>query len=127
MRAVGIVLLLSLWVGTLHAQVVDTWSFSSEAEQKKALSIAAKIRCPQCQNQNLLGSNAPSSVAMRHQVFAMVEQGKTETDIISFMTTRYGNIVRYQPALDYSSVILWGLPPLLFAFIGITLWLRWRK
>lgn len=127
MRAVGVVLLLFLLTGTLQAQIVDTWSFSTEAKQKQALSIAAKIRCPQCQNQNLLGSNAPSSVAMRHQVFAMVEQGKTETEIMSFMTARYGNVVRYQPALEYSTVVLWGLPPLLFAFIGIILWLRWRK
>lgn len=122
MRRLAILL---LWCGLawpLRAQVVDTWAFSSPMVQEQALAVAAKIRCPQCQNQNLLESNAPAAVAMRHEVFAMMEQGKTESEIMSFMTARYGNFVRYQPALEASTLVLWGLPPLLLALIGIVLW-----
>ncbi|AHG18387.1 nitrite reductase [Chania multitudinisentens RB-25] len=120
---------LLLWCGLiwpLQAQVVDTWAFSSPRVQEQALSVAAKIRCPQCQNQNLLESNAPAAIAMRHEVFAMTEQGKTESEIINFMTARYGNFVRYQPAFATSTLILWGLPPLMLSLIALVLW-RGRK
>ncbi|WP_025123740.1 MULTISPECIES: cytochrome c-type biogenesis protein CcmH [unclassified Serratia (in: enterobacteria)] len=108
----------------LAAQIVDTWAFSTPEVQERALAVAGQIRCPQCQNQSLLESNAPAAVAMRHEVFAMTEQGKTQAEIINFMTARYGNFVRYQPALEVSTLLLWGLPPLMLGVIGLVLWRR---
>lgn len=122
----GLIALL-LWVGIslpLAAQIVDTWAFTSPAMQERALAVAGQIRCPQCQNQSLLESNAPAAVAMRHEVFAMTEQGKTPDEIMNFMTARYGNFVRYQPALEVSTWLLWGLPPLMLGVIGLVLWRR---
>lgn len=92
----------------LAAQIVDTWAFTSPEIQERALAVAGQIRCPQCQNQSLLESNAPAAVAMRHEVFAMTEQGKTQAEIMNFMTARYGNFVRYQPAFEASTLLLWG-------------------
>lgn len=66
---------------SVHAQVVDTWAFDNPQQQEKALSIASQLRCPQCQNQNLLESNAPVAVSMRHQVYTMVAEGKDEAEI----------------------------------------------
>ncbi|EBU3113659.1 heme lyase NrfEFG subunit NrfE, partial [Salmonella enterica subsp. enterica] len=80
-----------------HAQVVDTWTFANPQQQEKALSIASQLRCPQCQNQNLLESNAPVAVSMRHQVYSMVAEGKSEAEITAWMTDRYGDFVRYNP------------------------------
>ncbi|MFC0227233.1 cytochrome c-type biogenesis protein CcmH [Serratia aquatilis] len=122
MTRITILLWWCLLAWPLRAQVVDTWAFSSPVVKEHALSVAAKIRCPQCQNQNLLESNAPVAITMRHEVFAMTEQGKTESEIMSFMTARYGNFVRYQPELAASTLILWGLPPLMLALIGFVLW-----
>ena len=82
-----------------HAQVVDTWAFENPQQQEKALSIASQLRCPQCQNQNLLESNAPVAVSMRHQVYTMVAEGKYEAEITAWMTARYGDFVRYNPPL----------------------------
>lgn len=108
----------------LAAQIVDTWAFTSPEIQERALAVAGQIRCPKCQNQSLLESNAPAAVAMRHEVFAMTEQGKTQAEIMNFMTARYGNFVRYQPAFEASTLLLWGLPPLMLGAIGLVLWRR---
>lgn len=108
----------------LAAQIVDTWAFTTPEIQQQALTVAGQIRCPQCQNQSLLESNAPAAVAMRHEVFAMTEQGKTPAEIMSFMTERYGNFVRYQPAVELPTLVLWGLPPLMLAAIA---WVLWRR
>ncbi|ERK11530.1 Cytochrome c-type heme lyase subunit nrfF, nitrite reductase complex assembly [Serratia fonticola AU-P3(3)] len=108
----------------LAAQIVDTWAFTSPEMQERALAVAGQIRCPQCQNQSLLESNAPAAIAMRHEVFAMTEQGKTQAEIMNFMTARYGNFVRYQPVFESSTLLLWGLPPLMLGAIGLVLWRR---
>lgn len=74
----GLLTLLLLFT-CLRAQVVDTWQFANPQQQQQALNIASQLRCPQCQNQNLLESNAPVAVSMRHQVYTMVEEGKVKS------------------------------------------------
>ncbi|STE89258.1 formate-dependent nitrite reductase complex subunit [Escherichia coli] len=72
----GLLTLLLLFTCFARAQVVDTWQFANPQQQQQALNIASQLRCPQCQNQNLLESNAPVAVSMRHQVYSMVAGGK---------------------------------------------------
>ena len=73
----GLLTLLLLFTCFARAQVVDTWQFANPQQQQQALNIASQLRCPQCQNQNLLESNAPVAVSMRHQVYSMVAEGKS--------------------------------------------------
>ncbi|GAB1440439.1 heme lyase NrfEFG subunit NrfF [Providencia sp.] len=114
-------MLLSLFLMSLsfitNAQIVDTWQFNSSEEQEYSLQIASQLRCPQCQNQNLLESNAPTAVSMRHQVFKMVSEGKDQEQIRQYMTARYGDFVLYNPPLTFATALLWALP--LIALIGI--------
>ncbi|NDO81773.1 heme lyase NrfEFG subunit NrfF [Citrobacter sp. NCU1] len=107
---------------TSHAQVVDTWAFANPQQQEKSLFIASQLRCPQCQNQNLLESNAPVAVSMRHQVFTMVAQGKSEEEITRWMTQRYGEFVLYNPPLTGQTLVLWALPCVLLLLAGALLW-----
>lgn len=52
----GLLTLLLLFTCFARAQVVDTWQFANPQQQQQALNIASQLRCPQCQNQNLLES-----------------------------------------------------------------------
>ncbi|MCZ8701604.1 heme lyase NrfEFG subunit NrfF [Escherichia albertii] len=115
-------MLLLLFAGFVHAQVVDTWQFANQQQQEQALSIASQLRCPQCQNQNLLESNAPVAVSMRHQVYSMVAEGKSEAEIIGWMTERYGDFVRYNPPLTGQTLVLWALPVVLLLMVALILW-----
>ncbi|AHE59693.1 heme lyase NrfEFG subunit NrfF [Escherichia albertii] len=115
-------MLLLLFAGFVHAQVVDTWQFANPQQQEQALSIASQLRCPQCQNQNLLESNAPVAVSMRHQVYSMVAEGKSEAEIIGWMTERYGDFVRYNPPLTGQTLVLWALPVVLLLMVALILW-----
>lgn len=119
--ALAFILLLVISFST-HAQVVDTWAFDNPQQQEKALSIASHLRCPQCQNQNLLESNAPVAVSMRHQVYTMEAEGKNEAEITAWMTERYGDFVRYNPPLNGQTLLLWALPCLLLLLVGRVLW-----
>ena len=86
------------------------------------MNIASQLRCPQCQNQNLLESNAPVAVSMRHQVYSMVAEGKNEVEIIGWMTERYGDFVRYNPPLTGQTLVLWALPVVLLLLMALILW-----
>ncbi|RDK89843.1 heme lyase NrfEFG subunit NrfF [Enterobacillus tribolii] len=111
----------------VSAQIVDTWQFASPEQQKQAYDLARELRCPQCQNQNLMESNAPVAVTMRHEVFTLVEQGKSADEIVASMTQRYGEFVRYTPSLTRHTLLLWGAPLLLVGMAGGGWWLAMRR
>ncbi|WP_426596367.1 heme lyase NrfEFG subunit NrfF [Pectobacterium brasiliense] len=112
---------------SVQAQVVDTWAFSSQAQRQEAMAIAGELRCPQCQNQSLLESNSPVAVSMRHEVFSMVEQGKSKSDIMAFMNQRYGDFVQYNPPIKMQTGILWLTPLLLLLAIAVIAWRVMRR
>lgn len=112
----GLVLLLSM-VTTVMATPVDTYEFKSPENQKRALELAHSLRCPQCQNQNLIDSNSPVASDLRLEVFKMVDEGKGDDEIIEFMTSRYGEFVLYKPKMETKTYILW-LGPIGLLLIG---------
>ncbi|MBN3189732.1 heme lyase NrfEFG subunit NrfF [Pectobacterium brasiliense] len=112
---------------SVQAQVVDTWAFSSQAQRQEAMAIAGELRCPQCQNQSLLESNSPVAVSMRHEVFSMVEQGKSKSDIMAFMNQRYGDFVQYNPPMKMQTGILWLTPLFLLLAIAVIAWRVMRR
>ncbi|MBN7764736.1 heme lyase NrfEFG subunit NrfF [Pectobacterium brasiliense] len=120
-------LLFMLLAFSVQAQVVDTWAFSSQAQRQEAMAIAGELRCPQCQNQSLLESNSPVAVSMRHEVFSMVEQGKSKSDIMAFMNQRYGDFVQYNPPMKMQTGILWLTPLLLLLAIAVIAWWVMRR
>lgn len=103
----------------VSATPVDTYQFKSDDNQVRALSIANELRCPQCQNQNLIDSNSPVAHDLRLVVFEMVDAGKTDSEIIEFMTSRYGEFVLYKPKMEPKTYLLWLGPTILLltAFI----------
>ncbi|MFJ5398032.1 heme lyase NrfEFG subunit NrfF [Pectobacterium sp. 21LCBS03] len=120
-------LLFMLLAVSVPAQVVDTWAFSSQAQRQEAMAIAGELRCPQCQNQSLLESNSPVAVSMRHEVFSMVEQGKSKSNIMAFMNQRYGDFVQYNPPMKMQTGILWLTPLLLLLAIAVIAWRVMRR
>lgn len=120
-----IILLLALLAPLCQAQLVDTWEFASPEQQQQALKVAGQLRCPQCQNQSLLESTSPVAVSMRHEVYAMTSEGKSDAEIMAFMTARYGEFVRYNPRLQRETSVLWFTPLLLLLGIGLAMeWMR---
>lgn len=93
---------------------VELFEFESSDQQQRAISLAKTLRCPQCQNQNLIESNSPIAKDLRLVVFNMVKEGKSNNEITQYMTDRFGEFVLYKPAMNASNLLLWLLPSLLF-------------
>ena len=93
---------------------VELFEFENPEQQQRAISLAKTLRCPQCQNQNLIESNSPIAKDLRLVVFNMVKAGKSNSEITQYMTERFGEFVLYKPAMTASNLLLWLLPSLLF-------------
>ncbi|HEN3526969.1 TPA: cytochrome c-type biogenesis protein CcmH [Yersinia enterocolitica] len=116
-------LLFSPWV---LADLVDTYHFSSPQNQQQALALAKELRCPQCQNQNLLESTSPIAQDLRLEVYRLVEAGHSSQEIMALMTQRYGDFVLYRLPLRSATWVLWFGPGVLLVCLlgGLVLRIR---
>ena len=105
-------LLLAFSLGAL-ASGVDTYQFRHPELQNRAQELARALRCPQCQNQNLVESNSPIARDLRLEVYRWVDEGQSDEQVIARMTERFGDFVRYDPPFKSSTALLWGGPALL--------------
>ena len=62
-------------------QNVDLFEFHSVEVQQRATALAKTLRCPQCQNQNLVESNAQAAQDLRLKVYTMANQGEQVTTL----------------------------------------------
>ena len=115
---ISAVFLSLMLVGSAMATPVDTYEFKSVDNQKRALELAHSLRCPQCQNQNLIDSNSPVAQDLRLEVYQMVDEGKGDEEIIEFMTSRYGEFVLYKPRMEAKTYVLW-LGPIGLLLVGL--------
>ncbi|WP_245573513.1 cytochrome c-type biogenesis protein [Marinimicrobium agarilyticum] len=123
-------LLAFLLVSSLGAQAaVDVRQFDNEADRERYQSFIDELRCPKCQNQNLAGSDAPIAKDLRDQVYRLIEDGRSDKEIIDFMVERYGEYVLYRPSLTPSTLVLWAGPPvvLIIGVIILILVVRQRR
>ncbi|TDR75285.1 cytochrome c-type biogenesis protein CcmH [Photobacterium lutimaris] len=105
----------------------DVYDFDSAQQEKDFQELAATLRCPKCQNNNIADSNAALAQDMRQKTYELLQEGKSKQDVVDYMIARYGNFVTYNPPVMASTLILW-LGPLFFIVAGFTiLVMRSRK
>ena len=111
-----------------HAQsVFEPRDFTSPENEQRYRSLVAELRCLVCQNQNIADSNADLASDLRREVYRMVEDGQSAEEIAGFMVARYGEFVRYRPAIRGETLLLWA-GPFVFAAAGLTvLFLHLRR
>ncbi|MGR5131540.1 heme lyase NrfEFG subunit NrfF [Vibrio alfacsensis] len=107
-------------------QNVDLFEFHSAELQQQAIRLAKTLRCPQCQNQNLVESNAQAAKDLRLKVYSMLNDGHSEQQVKDYLVDRYGNIVLYQPPFNYSTAMLW-IFPVLFLILFVLYSIRMIK
>ncbi len=71
------------------------------------MRIAQELRCPVCQNETVAASQSALAVDLRRQIGRQIEEGRSQQQILDFMVERYGEFVRYRPALNAVTAVLW--------------------
>ncbi|MCS7100658.1 MAG: cytochrome c-type biogenesis protein CcmH [Burkholderiaceae bacterium] len=81
----------------------------------REVRLAAQLRCLVCQNQSIADSNADLAKDLRNKLREQIAAGKSDEEIIAFMTARYGDFVLYRPPFKTTTALLWLGPALLLA------------
>lgn len=107
--------------------VVEPTEFASPADEARYKSLIAELRCPKCQNQNLLDSDAPIAADLRRKTRSLINKGKTNAQVKAFMLERYGDFVLYKPRFTAATAFLWLGPFVLLAIVIITMLIRIKR
>ena len=87
--------------------------FQDSAEEARFHALTSELRCVMCQNQSLADSNAQIAHDLRREVLKLMREGKSDDEVVAFLVQRYGEFVRYKPAMEPSTWLLWFGPALL--------------
>ena len=96
---------------------VDEKPLSDPAQEARAQEIMKQLRCLVCQNQSIVESDAGLAVDLRAIVREQVLAGKSDGQILDFMTSRYGDWILLKPPFKTATLLLW-LGPLFLLLIG---------
>jgi cytochrome c-type biogenesis protein CcmH len=123
-----IVVLFAALLGAAAAAKEALPEAADPALEARMTRITAELRCLVCQNQTIADSNAGLAVDLRRETREMLRQGKSDAEIIAYMTARYGDFVLYRPPLKSTTALLWFGPAAMLALgaAGLVLVLRRR-
>src|SRR5213080_4933485 len=92
-------------------------ALAKEAQPNEDPQIAARmknlteqLRCLVCQNETLADSRADLAEDLRKGIREQMKQGKSDQEIIAFLTQRYGDFVLYKPPVKATTYLLWFGP-----------------
>ena len=103
----------------------DTPADTATEARLKALS--QELRCLVCQNQTIADSSADLAVDLRRLVRDQIVQGKTDSEIKTYLVSRYGDFVLYKPPVQANTMPLWAGPFALLSIGSLTWWFISRR
>ena len=97
------------------------------AQEARARALFSQVRCLVCQNESIDDSDAELAGDLRKVVREQIAAGRSDAQVKTFLTDRYGEFVLLAPRFSLANAPLWfaGL-----AVVLVGLWLlasRWRR
>lgn len=94
--------------------------------EARVMKLSKELRCLVCQNETLADSRADLAEDLRREIREQMKAGKSDKEIIDFLTARYGKFVLYRPPVDPTTYFLW-FGPFLLLLGGLVLLFRYVK
>ncbi|GAB4194311.1 MAG: hypothetical protein OHK0024_34380 [Thalassobaculales bacterium] len=114
------------WLLGLILTLAPVWAVQPDemladpALEARARAISREIRCPVCQGETIDDSNAPISRDLRLIIRERLMAGDSDTEVVDFIVSRYGEGVLFKPRAEGVNLILWlAGPALLIAGIAV--------
>ena len=111
-----LLVIFGLWIAPTQA-AIEAYQFDSPEMEADYNQLIDELRCLVCQNQNLSGSDADLARDLRRETYQMLQQGKSQQQVVDFMVARYGDFVLYRPQFKSSTYLLWLGPFLLLVLV----------
>src|ERR1044072_9131265 len=99
---------------TVVAWDVGPASCDDPVVEKRLMNLSKELRCLVCQNETLADSQAGLAEDLRREIREQIKAGKSDKEIISFLTQRYGQFILYRPQVTPTTYLLWFGP-----FVGL--------
>lgn len=112
-------LLIACLLSVASYAAIDVYDFDSVQQEAQYRGLIEELRCPKCQNQNLAGSDAPIAQDLKQKTYDMIKDGRSDSEIRTYMQDRYGDFISYKPPVRPSTWVLWFFPPLLLILLLI--------
>src|SRR3954463_11769429 len=80
------------------------------AKEARARDLSRELRCMVCQNQWIDDSDAPLARDLRLLVRERITAGDSDTQVMDFLTSRYGQFVLLKPRFGWDTAMLWLAP-----------------
>jgi cytochrome c-type biogenesis protein CcmH len=104
----------------VHAFAIDKApAFADPVQQTRYERLSRELRCLQCRSESIADSNAQLATDLRRQLRELMAAGKSDQEILQYMTDRYGDFVLYKPPVAPRTWLLWAAPALLLVGGGI--------
>ena len=91
------------------------------AIEQRMDNLTQNLRCLVCQNESLAASHAELAEDLRKDIRKQMKMGKTDKQVVQYLTDRYGDFVLYKPPLRSYTILLW-FGPALFLLLGMGIW-----
>jgi cytochrome c-type biogenesis protein CcmH len=95
--------------------------FADVAIEARLMHLSRELRCVVCQNEALSESPAELAGDMRQEIRELMKAGKTDQEVLSFLTSRYGDFVLFRPPFKPVTYLLW-IGPFVFLGFGVLVW-----
>ena len=122
MKRIGIFALAALLALGVQARV-EVHEFDSPEQEDRYNKLIAELRCLVCQNQNLADSNADLARDLRAKTYSLLQEGRSDQEVVDYMVQRYGDFVLYRPPLQSNTLVLWVGP---FVILALGFWVLMR-
>ena len=94
------------------------YDFQNDEDEKRFFNLIKEIRCPKCTSGSLASSNAPVSEDLKKIIAEMIEDNKSNEDIKSYISDRFGKETLYDTPIEPKTYALWYSP---FIFLLVCL------
>ena len=122
-----VLMLLCLLPALAIAQVQEEERPSDDPVIEQRLAkLSHELRCLQCQNQTLADSPAGLAADLRREIREQMKAGKSDQEIIAFLTARYGDFILYRPRVTFATYLLW-FGPFVLLLAGLYVLFRYIK
>jgi len=98
--------------------VVVLWPGGDPSAADRAHSIAAGLKCQECQSLSVADSDAPTSRAIRADIKRRIAAGQSDGQIRRYYVDQYGEQILLEPQGSGISLIIWVLPVVLLVAGG---------
>jgi cytochrome c-type biogenesis protein CcmH len=94
--------------------------------EQRMKALTEQLRCLVCQNETLADSRADLAEDLRRQIREQMKAGKSDQEILAFLTDRYGDFVLYNPPVKRTTYLLW-FGPFILLITGTGVLYRYLK